>query len=75
MSLPEFTEIIALSDIEISEAILKTENDLFTLYFQKATRQNFKLHEIKHLKRRLAQLKTLLTVRLDKLEQKKEIGK
>ena len=63
MGVPQFTDIISLSDIEISEAIIETENELFNLRFKKATRQSFKSHEIKHKKRRLAQLKTLLTLR------------
>ena len=72
MGIPEFADVISLSNIEISEAIIETENKLFNLRFQKATRQNFKVHEIKYTKRRLAQLKTLLTLRLQKLEQKEE---
>jgi ribosomal protein L29 len=72
MSLPTFTDIISLSNTEISEAIIETENKLFSLNFKKATRQNFKSHEIKNAKRRLAQLKTLLTLRLQNLEQKDE---
>ena len=52
------------------EAIIETENKLFNLRFKKATRQNFKSHEIKFAKHRLAQLKTLLTSRLDDLEQR-----
>lgn len=72
MSIPQFTDIISLSNSEISEAIIETENELFNLRFKKATRQNFKSHEIKHTKRRLAQLKTLLTLRLKELEQKDE---
>jgi len=75
MSLPQFTEIISLSNTEISEAIIETENELFNLRFKKATRQNFKSHQIKSTKRRLAQLKTLLTLRLESLEQKEEISK
>ena len=75
MSLPQFTELISLSNPEISEAIIETENELFNLRFKKATRQNFKSHEIKHAKRKLAQLKTLLTLRLDHLQQKEEINK
>ena len=71
MSFPQFTNIRSLSDTEISEAILKTENQLFNLRFKKATRQNFKPHDVKHTKRRLAQLKTLLTLRLESLEQEK----
>jgi large subunit ribosomal protein L29 len=70
MGVPQFTDIISLSNTEISEAIIETENQLFNLRFKKATRQNFKSHEIKYAKRRLAQLKTLLTLRLENLEQK-----
>lgn len=72
MSIPKITDIISLSNTEISEAIIETENELFNLRFKKATRQNFKPHEIKHAKRRLAQLKTILTLRLQKLEQNDE---
>ena len=72
MALPQFTEIISLSNTEISQAIIETENELFNLRFKKATRQNFKSHEIKYTKRRLAQLKTLLTLRLENLEQKEK---
>ena len=68
MGVPQFTDIISLSNTEISEAIIETENELFNLRFKKATRQNFKPHEIKHKKRLLAQLKTLLTLRLEELE-------
>jgi len=68
MSLPQFTYIISLSNVEISDAIIETENKLFNLRFKKATRQNLKSHQIKHTKRQLAQLKTLLTVRLESLE-------
>ena len=75
MGLPQFTDIISLTNIEISEAIIETENELFNLRFKKATRQNFKSHDIKHTKRRLAQLKTLLTLRLENLEQQEEINK
>jgi ribosomal protein L29 len=72
MSIPQFTDIISLSNTEISEAIIETENELFSLRFKKATRQTFKAHEIKYAKRRLAQLKTLLTVRLKELDQEKK---
>jgi large subunit ribosomal protein L29 len=70
MSLPQFTDVTSLSNNEISEAIIRTEKELFTLRFKKATRQPFKPHEIKHAKRRLAHLKTLLTLRLDLIEKK-----
>jgi large subunit ribosomal protein L29 len=75
MSLPQFTDIRALSNAEISEAILETENQLFNLRFKKATRQNFKSHDVKHTKHRLAQLKTLLTIRLENFEQQEKINK
>jgi len=72
MSLPQFTDIRSLSNTEISEAITETENKLFNLRFKKATRQNFKSHDVKHTKRRLAQLKTLLTIKLENFEQQKD---
>jgi large subunit ribosomal protein L29 len=70
MSLPQFNDVKVLSNTEISDAIIQAEKDLFNLRFKKATRQPFKSHEIKHTKRFLAQLKTVLTLRLDTLEQK-----
>jgi len=72
MSIPQFADIISLSNTEISEAIIETENELFSLRFKKATRQTFKPHEIKYAKRRLAQLKTLLTIRLKELDPKEK---
>lgn len=68
MSLAKFTEIVSLSNNEISDAIIKAENQLFNLRFKQATRQTFKSHEIKNTKRRLAQLKTLLTSKLENIE-------
>ena len=46
MSISQFTDIISLSNTEILEAIIETENQLFNLRFKKATRQTFKAHEI-----------------------------
>ena len=69
----ELTDLFKNS--EISEAVIETESELFNLRFKKATRQSFKSHDIKHTKRRLAQLKTLLTLRLENLEQQEEINK
>ena len=71
MSLSTFTDIISFSNAEISEAIIETENQLFNLRFKKATRRNFKSHEIKNAKRRLAQLKTLLTMKLKNIDSQK----
>lgn len=70
MGLQKFTNIQPLSNTEIFEDIHQTENKLFNLRFQKATRQNFKSHEIKNEKRRLAQLKTILTLRSQRIENK-----
>ena len=73
MSLSTFSEIISFSNTEISEAIIETEKQLFNLRLKKVTRQNFKPHEIKIAKCRLAQLKTLLTSRLESIDQKNKI--
>lgn len=72
MSLTKFTDILSLSKTEISDAILATENQLFNLRFNKARRQPFKSHEIKNSKRKIAQLKTLLTLRLKEMEEKSQ---
>merc|ERR1711997_570904 len=69
---PKFNDIKTLSNSEISEAIIQTETELFNLRFKKATRQPFKPHEVKYAKRSLAQLKTLLTLRLDSFEKKQK---
>jgi len=65
MSIPKFNDIASFSKDEILQEILKTEKELFNLKFKKATRQSFKSHTIKYTKRRLAQLKTLLILRLN----------
>ena len=71
MNLPSFNDIKSLSNIEISNSIIQIEKELFDLNFRKSTRQSFKSHEIKYAKRKTAQLKTLLTLRLKLLESKK----
>lgn len=65
MSLPKFQDLISLSNKEIDEEINKTQNEIFNLRFKKATRQTFKLNELKNEKRKLAQLKTLLRMKLE----------
>jgi large subunit ribosomal protein L29 len=65
MGIPKFNDLTSLSNDEILEDIIKTEKELFNLKFKKATRQSFKPHNIKYSKRRLAQLKTLFTLRLN----------
>lgn len=65
MTIAKFTSLISLSNEEVLEAIIETEKELFSLRFKKATRQSFKSHKFKETKRRLAQLKTLLSLRLN----------
>ena len=72
MSLSKFADIISLSNKEISEEIIKTENEIFNLRFKKATRQSFKPNDIKKAKRKLAQFKTLLGMRLEETENNEE---
>ena len=72
MSLSKFANIISLSNKEISEEIIKTENEIFNLRFKKATRQSFKPNDIKSAKRKLAQFKTLLGMRLEETENNQE---
>nr|YP_009497516.1 ribosomal protein L29 [Biddulphia tridens]AWT40229.1 ribosomal protein L29 [Biddulphia tridens] len=69
MGIPQYNDIITISNTEISAEIIRAEKELFNLRFKKATRQPFKPHEIRHTKRRLAHLKTLLSSRLDIIEQ------
>ena len=57
----KFTEINSFSSDQIFEAIETSETQLFSIRVKNATRQPFKSHEIKNLKRRIAQLKTLFT--------------
>ena len=70
MTIPNFKDLLSMSNAEICEKIIQTENELFNLRFKKATQQPFKPHEFKCTRRRLAHLKTLLTLRLDSLETK-----
>lgn len=65
MSLPQFSDVISLSLIEIIEKLDKAQKEIFDLQFKKATRQNFKGHELKNKKRYVAQLETLLTIRIN----------
>jgi len=68
MNFPQFNDVKTLSNIEISKNIVQIEKELFDLKFRKATRQPFKSHKIKYAKRKLAQSKTILSVRLNRLE-------
>jgi large subunit ribosomal protein L29 len=68
MAISKFTILESLSNKEITEAIAETRKELFSLKFKKATRQTFKPNKIKITKCRLAQLKTLLSLRLNSIE-------
>jgi ribosomal protein L29 len=70
MGVPQFTDIISLSNIELSEAIVELKMNYLIYVLKKSNPSKFKSHEIKHTKRRLAQLKTLLGLRLENPEQK-----
>ena len=70
MNLSNLNDFVSMSNIDICEEIIQTENKLFNLRFKKATQQAFKSHEFKHTRRRLAQLKTILTLRLDSFEER-----
>ena len=73
MTLSKFTDIISFSNKEISEEIIKTKNIIFNLRFKKATRQTFKSSELKNSKRKLAQLKTLLAMRVEEKQSNENI--
>jgi large subunit ribosomal protein L29 len=68
MAISKFTLLESLSNKEITEAIAETRKELFSSKFKKATRQTFKPNKIKMTKCRLAQLKTLLSLRLNSIE-------
>jgi|TARA_B100001142_G_scaffold327618_1_gene385690 large subunit ribosomal protein L29 len=59
MAFTSFTELKQLDDKQISQSILDYKKELFDLRLQKATRQSFKSHNFKHLKRKISQLLTL----------------
>ena len=53
------SEINALDAETLEKEIIKVSQELVNLRVKKATRQEFKPHEFKHTKRKLAQLLTL----------------
>jgi large subunit ribosomal protein L29 len=63
MAFTTFEELNALSDDLLATAILDSKKQLFELRLQRATRQSFKAHLFKHLKRKVAQLSTIETSR------------
>nr|YP_001293588.1 ribosomal protein L29 [Rhodomonas salina]ABO70772.1 ribosomal protein L29 [Rhodomonas salina] len=61
MALSNFQGLKELDDSTIQDTIIESKKELFNLRLQKATRQSFKPHNFKHLKRKIAQLMTLQT--------------
>jgi large subunit ribosomal protein L29 len=59
-----FSKIVQFKDFtqnEIESELLKIEKDLMDLRLKKATRQQYKSHQFKHLKHKKSQLLTLLS--------------
>lgn len=59
MSFTSFEDLKQLDDQTVFNSILETKKQLFELRLQRATRQSFKSHSFKHLKRKVAQLLTI----------------
>jgi large subunit ribosomal protein L29 len=59
MAFTSFEELSKLSDDVLATEILEAKKQLFELRLQRATRQSFKSHSFKHLKRKVAQLLTI----------------
>lgn len=59
MAFTTFEELNKLSDEVLATEILEAKKQLFELRLQRATRQSFKSHSFKHLKRKVAQLLTI----------------
>lgn len=56
MSLPTISEIKLLNPEDLENEILNTRKQLFKFQLYRKTKQNFKSHQFKHGKHRLAQL-------------------
>ena len=59
MAFTTFEILNQLNDDKLLTTILDSKKQLFELRLQKATRQSFKPHLFKHLKRKVAQLLTI----------------
>lgn len=59
MALPKIQDQRQLTDAEIETQILALKRQLFELRLQKATRQEVKSHQFKHIRHQLAQLMTI----------------
>lgn len=65
MKFSKFKDLKNFSKNEIQQEIEIAQKELFIVIFKRATRQSFKSHQIKFLKRRIAQLKTFQTYSLE----------
>jgi large subunit ribosomal protein L29 len=63
MAFTSFEKFNKLTDEVLSNEILAAKKQLFELRLQRATRQSFKSHSFKHLKRKVAQLLTIESAR------------
>ena len=63
MAFTSFEEFSKLTEEVLSTEILVAKKQLFELRLQRATRQSFKSHSFKHLKRKVAQLLTIESAR------------
>jgi large subunit ribosomal protein L29 len=59
MAFTNFVELKELDDTQVGQSILNYKKELFYLLLKKATRQSFKSHNFKHLKRKISQLLTI----------------
>ena len=59
MSFSKIKELESLDQTTIEKTILGLSKELVELRIKKATRQNFKPHNFKHIKRKLSQLLTV----------------
>ena len=59
MAFTNVEELNKLADDVLATEILEAKKKLFELRLQRATRQSFKSHSFKHLKRKVAQLLTI----------------
>jgi large subunit ribosomal protein L29 len=63
MSFKNFEELKQLNNEALKQEVLDAKKQLFELRLQKSTRQAFKSHSFKHLKRKIAQLLTIESLR------------
>jgi large subunit ribosomal protein L29 len=63
MAFTSFEKFSKLTDEVLTTEILVAKKQLFELRLQRATRQSFKSHSFKHLKRKVAQLLTIESAR------------